>query len=275
MGSRQTRRSFAIRRKTCALEKWASGQRRVAARQPLQDGGADIGERAVVAAPAVPLEARQQRRVLARVVGARRGRVAPVIGGDDQQIVGRIQALQPRTDLNVYRMTSAVELYGADGRQISRFALNLPDYASAPHQAAGCEWAVVDEVSPFGSSERRVLRASRAVCDGDDRPLGSILVRVMLDPATLPFISTQDPYLETVRPAAGVCASSRSIPVPPALGLLPFAFGLRPCAFFPLPFAFAAAATRLPRTFPPLRAVARAPARVFFFPLAIVEVPRS
>ena len=69
------------------------------------------------------------------------------------------------TDLNVYRLTSAVELYGADGRLVSRFALNLPDYAAPPHQAAACRWAVVDEMSPFGSSERHVLRASRAICE--------------------------------------------------------------------------------------------------------------
>ncbi len=76
------------------------------------------------------------------------------------------------TDLNVYRPTSAVELYGGDGRLISRFALNLPDYAAAPHQAAGCQWAVVDEMSPFGSSQRHVLRASRAICQrGEPRRL--------------------------------------------------------------------------------------------------------
>ena len=70
-----------------------------------------------------------------------------------------------------------MELYGADGRLISRFALNLPDYAAAPHQAAGCQWAVVDEVSPLGSSQRHVLRASRAICQRGV-PVGSVVVSV-------------------------------------------------------------------------------------------------
>jgi nitrogen fixation/metabolism regulation signal transduction histidine kinase len=103
------------------------------------------------------------------------------------------------TDLNVYRPTSAVELYGGDGRLISRFALNLPDYAAAPHQAAACQWAVVDEMSPFGSSQRHVLRASRAICQRGVR-VGSIVVDVMLDYQTLPFIESQSPYLESLQP---------------------------------------------------------------------------
>ncbi len=103
------------------------------------------------------------------------------------------------TDLNVYRPTSAVELYDDDGRLISRFALNLPDYAAPPHQAAGCQWDVVDEMSPFGSSQRHVLRASRAICTGGER-VGSIVVSVMLDFQTLPFIESQSPYLESLQP---------------------------------------------------------------------------
>ncbi|MEP7306703.1 MAG: ATP-binding protein [Acidobacteriota bacterium] len=103
------------------------------------------------------------------------------------------------TDLNVYRPTSAVELYDVDGRQISRFALNLPDYAAPPHQAAACQWDVVDEMSPFGSSQRHVLRASRAICKRGER-VGSIVVSVMLDFQTLPFIESQSPYLESLQP---------------------------------------------------------------------------
>jgi nitrogen fixation/metabolism regulation signal transduction histidine kinase len=103
------------------------------------------------------------------------------------------------TNLNVYRPTSAVELYGADGRLISRFALNLPDYATAPHQAAGCQWTVVDEVLPFGSSQRHVLRASRAICQ-QGSSVGAIVVSVMLDYQALPFIESQSPYLESLQP---------------------------------------------------------------------------
>jgi hypothetical protein len=103
------------------------------------------------------------------------------------------------TDLNVYRPTSAVELYGADGRLISRFALNLPDYASTSHQSSGCQWTVVDEVLPFGSSQRHVLRASRSICQRGAE-VGSIVVSVMLDYQALPFIESQSPYLESLQP---------------------------------------------------------------------------
>ena len=70
----------------------------------------------------------------------------------------------------------------------------------APYRAAGCSWdQPFDEVSPFGSSERHVLRTGRGVCVRG-RIVGSIVVRVMLDYRTLPFISSQSPYLESLRP---------------------------------------------------------------------------
>jgi signal transduction histidine kinase len=103
------------------------------------------------------------------------------------------------TELRTYRLTSAVELYGANGRLVSRFALNLPEYAAAAHEATGCSWEVLDEVLPFGSSQRHVLRASRGICVRG-RIVGGIVVSVMLDYRTLPFIEAQSPYLESLRP---------------------------------------------------------------------------
>ena len=104
-----------------------------------------------------------------------------------------------RTDLATFRLTSAVELYGPDGRLVSRFA-SLPEYATTPFRAPGCTWdQLFEEVSPFGSSERHVLRTGRGVCVRG-RLVGSIVVRVMLDYRTLPFISSQSPYLESLRP---------------------------------------------------------------------------
>jgi signal transduction histidine kinase/uncharacterized membrane-anchored protein YhcB (DUF1043 family) len=103
------------------------------------------------------------------------------------------------TDLARYRLTSAIELYGADGSLVSRFALNLPEYTTPRHDATSCEWEVFEEVLPFGASERHVPQASRGVCDrGVIR--GSIVVRVMLDYRTLPFLSSQNPYLESLKP---------------------------------------------------------------------------
>ncbi len=100
-----------------------------------------------------------------------------------------------------YRLTSAVELYSADGRLVSRFALTCRNTRRRSTRAPSCTWEeLFDEVSPFGSSERHVaahrprhLRRA-AVC------VGAIVVRVMLDYRTLPFISSQSPYLESLRP---------------------------------------------------------------------------
>ncbi|PYR59575.1 MAG: hypothetical protein DMF91_14510, partial [Acidobacteria bacterium] len=112
-----------------------------------------------------------------------------------------------QTDLQTFRLTSAVELYGADGRLVSRFALNLPEDPASNYLATRCEWDLFEEVSLFGSSERKVLRASRGICEGGEG-LGAVVVRVMLDPRTLPFISSQSPYLESLRPSDQVPAES-------------------------------------------------------------------
>ena len=105
-----------------------------------------------------------------------------------------------QTDLNVNRLTSAVELYATDGRLISRFAFNLPEYAESPYRDARCgNWDLVDELSPFGSSQRHVLRASRAICDRESVK-GTIVVSVTVDYRTLPFIESQSPYLESLQP---------------------------------------------------------------------------
>ena len=108
------------------------------------------------------------------------------------------------TDLATFRVTSAVELYGPDGGLVSRFALNLPEYAAPTHRAVSCQdWDLLEEVSPFGSSERHVLRASRAICTRG-RQVGSIVVRAMLDYRSLPFISARSPYLESLTPGEPV-----------------------------------------------------------------------
>jgi signal transduction histidine kinase len=105
-----------------------------------------------------------------------------------------------RTELAAYRTTSAVELYSANGRLISRFALNLPEYVAGTYATGSCDdWELYEEASPFGSSTRNVLRASRAICS-DQRRVGAIVVRAMLDYRTLPFIAPQNPYVESLAP---------------------------------------------------------------------------
>jgi signal transduction histidine kinase len=111
----------------------------------------------------------------------------------------RAFAVWSRTDLAAYRLTSAIELYDESGRLVSRFAL-VPEYTTTAYRAPGCGWEQpFDEVSPFGSSTRHVLRTGRGICERG-RLVGSVVVRVMLDYRTLPFISSQSPYLESLRP---------------------------------------------------------------------------
>ena len=107
------------------------------------------------------------------------------------------------TGLAMYPVTSSVELYGSDGFLVSQFAFNLPDDLTAVPRSdeQTCDWGVYEEVSPFFAEERRILHAGRALCDADGRPAGSIVVHAMLDYANLPFILSQSPYVELMRPA--------------------------------------------------------------------------
>jgi signal transduction histidine kinase len=102
------------------------------------------------------------------------------------------------TDLASARLTSAVELYGADGRLASRFALNLPDYSVTSYKATGCDWDIVEE-PPFGPSERHLFRAGRGICERGQRQ-GAVVLRAMLDFDTLPFISSDSLYLDALAP---------------------------------------------------------------------------
>jgi signal transduction histidine kinase len=102
-----------------------------------------------------------------------------------------------QTELATYRITSAVELYGPNGRLVSRFALILPEYGTTTDRTGSCdEWDLYEEVSPFGSTLRPVLRASRAICS-NGRRVGAIVVRAMLDYRSLPFIASETPYVES------------------------------------------------------------------------------
>lgn len=105
-----------------------------------------------------------------------------------------------QTELARSRTTSAVELYGASGRLVSRFALDLPEYAPTEYRGGSCtDWELYEEVSPFGSALRNVLRASRALC-ARGRRVGGIVVRAQLDYRALPFVSRPNPYLESLLP---------------------------------------------------------------------------
>ena len=83
--------------------------------------------------------------------------------------------------------------------------MNLPDYVSTAQQwrEPSCDWEIFEEASLFGSEERRLFHAGRGICDANsDTPTGgSIVVNVMLDYETLPFITARNPYNELIRPA--------------------------------------------------------------------------
>jgi nitrogen fixation/metabolism regulation signal transduction histidine kinase len=56
------------------------------------------------------------------------------------------------------------------------------------------------EAQPFGSEERNMLHAERSICDPAGIVVGTIVVHVMFDYRSLPFISSQSPYFELFRP---------------------------------------------------------------------------
>ncbi len=110
------------------------------------------------------------------------------------------------TAMASYQITSSVELYGPNGKLVSRFAFNLPEDLTAPptSEERSCEWDIYDEVAPFFAEERRILHAGRAVCSSDPNapPLGSIVVHALPDDyGNLPFISSRNPYVELLLPA--------------------------------------------------------------------------
>jgi signal transduction histidine kinase len=111
-----------------------------------------------------------------------------------------------KTNLATERLASSLELYDAKGQLGGRrFALNLPDYVSTAQtwREPSCDWEIFEEASLFGSEERRLFHAGRGICEpGSDTPTGgSIVVNVMLDYETLPFITARNPYNELIRPA--------------------------------------------------------------------------
>jgi signal transduction histidine kinase len=103
-------------------------------------------------------------------------------------------AIWRQTDLARQRLTSSVELYAPDGELVSRFALNLPaETGTQQWTESGCAWDVFGE--PIAGGEDRVLlHAGRGLCDDGRVPRGAIVVHVMLDYGTLPFLTARNPY---------------------------------------------------------------------------------
>jgi signal transduction histidine kinase len=112
-------------------------------------------------------------------------------------------ALWSKTELAAAGSSSAVEIQDAEGRIVSRFALNLPTL-DAPWKMLpeGDDWAVTKERLPLASTELPVLHAVRLLRDGD-KLLGAVHVYVGDDYWNLPFVTSRDPYFELYRKTGG------------------------------------------------------------------------
>ena len=141
-------------------------------------------------------------------------------------------ALWSRTALARDKITSAVEVYASDGPLLSRFGFNFPEYQATVQQwrSSLCTWDVFAEAALFGSEERSMLHAERAVCDRDaagrERVRGGIILHVLLDYSSLPFLSTQGPYYDLFR-AQGDAGTQRQ-PSSRGIDLVVYGWGRSP-----------------------------------------------
>lgn len=117
-----------------------------------------------------------------------------------------------QTGLAAARITSEVELYGSDRSLLSRFALNIPEYATRAiaqkWEGSGCSWQVFHEVDHFGGQDRPMLHAERGLCDHGSL-LGAVVVHVARDYRSLPFVSSANPYAELLGRPAGRATEPR------------------------------------------------------------------
>jgi hypothetical protein len=109
-----------------------------------------------------------------------------------------------RTMLSREHVTSQIELYGPRRTLISRFALNVPEFGSLPQSSeqiwpgTGCDWDAFGEVARFGAGERRMLHAERGLCGAAGEFLGAVVIRLIPDYRTLPFVTSANPYYEAL-----------------------------------------------------------------------------
>ncbi len=128
-----------------------------------------------------------------------------------------------RTVLSRERVSSQIELYGPTRVLVSRFALNVPEFGSLLQSGertwpgAGCAWDSFAEVARFGAGERRMLHAERALCGAGGEFLGAVVVRIMPDYRTLPFVTSANPYYDALgagdRPGTGSRVSELQVVV--------------------------------------------------------------
>jgi signal transduction histidine kinase len=132
---------------------------------------------------------------------------APVVEGSAEALGDRAFQVWQTTALAAFPVTSSVELYRPDGSLVSRFAFNLPEDLTGTPQSEehACGWEIFEESAPFFAEDRRILHAGRALCvnGNPSRIAGSIIVHAMLDYENLPFIQSETPYVQLLRPQDG------------------------------------------------------------------------
>jgi signal transduction histidine kinase len=132
------------------------------------------------------------------------------------------------TGLAAARITSSVELYGADRRLVSRFALNIPEYANRAiaqtWQGSSCTWQVFHEADRFGGQDRPMLHAERGLCGPDGSIGGAVVVHIARDYRSLPFVSSANPYAELLGAPGARALESR----PMGLQLVVYGWAFHP-----------------------------------------------
>ncbi len=134
-----------------------------------------------------------------------------------------------QTSLSRDRVTSEIELFDANRRLASRFALNVPQFEAAYEAGAetwtgtSCAWDAYAEVSRIGSEERWRLHAERGLCDGSGQIIGAIVIHVLPDYRVLPFVSSANPYFEVIAQPAEAAA-----PRVPDLQVVVYGWNLQP-----------------------------------------------
>ena len=134
-----------------------------------------------------------------------RMQVAGQLGSPDRdQVAYRVWS---GSDLSVFALSSAVEVFDEDGTLVSRFALNFPDTESGWHQPEGPppqEWVIDEETYPGEPNRPRVFHARRGF-PAEDGSQWDFQIRLVADWSNLAFIDTGNPYIDLFRsPAADV-----------------------------------------------------------------------
>ncbi len=136
-----------------------------------------------------------------------------------------------RTILSRERITSQIELYGPTRVLASRFALNAPEFGTlSPSDeqtwpGTGCDWDAFGEVARFGVEDRRtLLYAERGLCGAGGEFLGAVVIRIIPDYRTLPFVTSANPYYDALGSGDSQGAGSRVS----GLEVVVYGWGLQP-----------------------------------------------